>query len=156
MADPGSAVVLDALSSKLLHGWLQNRHQTLMPLTLNLSLLSPEQQSALVSILSSLLLAGRPSDDVETVVPTLRSRLTELGARAETLAAFDAALQSPMPLNIVFDVAQAQTLTIYAYVAALMAADPRFPASVTLCDLVQARFALPSAVVRSAVRRYRR
>lgn len=156
MADAGSAGVMEALGAKVLHGWLQNRHQTLIPLTLNLSLLGPEQQNALARILASFVLAGRPGADAAAAMPMLRSWLAGLGAAAETLAAFDAALEAPMPLNAVFEAAQAQELTIYAYVAALMAADSRYPASVMLCEMVQARFDLPPAVVRSAMRRYRR
>ena len=70
--------------------------------------------------------------------------------------AFDAALKTPPPMNVVFDQGQQLGLTIYAYVAALMASDSRYPASLLLCDLVQTRFELPTAVVRSATRRYRR
>ena len=155
-ADAGTAVISDALSAKLLHGWLQNRHQTLMPLTLNLSLMTSEQQEYLAGISASLLLAGRSADDAAEFAPVMRSWLSGLGGGTTALAAFDRAIEAPMPLNVIFEMAQASELTIYTYVSALMASDPRFPVSVMLCDMVQARFDLPTALVRSAVRRYRR
>ena len=70
--------------------------------------------------------------------------------------AFDQAITVPVPLNEVFDLAQGLDLSIYAYVAALMTSDTRYSVSVMLCDMVQARFDLPTAIVRSATRRYRR
>ena len=155
-ADAGSDVLMDALGSKLLHGWLQNRHQTLLPLNLNLSLMTRDQQEGLAGILASLLLAGRPAADAAEFATVMRSWLAGLGADADILSRFDDTLQSPYPLNVVFDIAQTSDLTIYAYVAALMVSDTRYPVSTMLCDIVQARFDLPSAMVRSAVRRYRR
>lgn len=153
----GSSVIQDALSVKLMHGWLQNRHQTLMPLTLNVAMLSDEQRASLARILASFLLVGRLKSEAIDFAPTLRSWLSEVGGGdVDTLGAFDAALDNPLPLNVAFELAQNLELTIYAYVAALMASDPRFSVSVMLCDMVQARFNLQSAVVRSAIRRYRR
>lgn len=152
----GSAVIQDALSVKLMHGWLQNRHQTLMPLTLNVGMLSTERRAALARILASFLLVGRPPLETADFAPTLRSWLGSVGGDVDTQIVYDRALSSPLPLNEAFDIAQNMDLTIYAYVAALMASDTRYPVSVMLCDMVQARFDLPSAVVRSAVRRFRR
>ena len=156
VADAGSAVINETLGVKLLHGWLQNRHQTLMPLTLNMSIMTRDQQDALARIMATLLLAGRPADAAAEFSPVLRTWLSGLGAGIDTVATFDAAIEAPLPLNALFETAQAGELTIYTYVAALMASDTRYPVSVMLCDLVQARFDLPTALVRSAVRRYRR
>lgn len=155
-ANDGSAVIEDALSVKLMHGWLQNRHQTLLPLTLNVATLPTARRAALARTLACFLLAGRSGAEAREFAPVLRTWLSSVGGDAEALSAFDDALMSPLPLNVVFDDAQALDLTIYAYVAALMASDSRYPVSVLLCDLVQARFDLPSTVIRSAVRRYRR
>ena len=152
----GSSVIQDALSVKLMHGWLQNRHQTLMPLTLNVGMLSVDQRASLARMLASFLLIGRPVAEAADFAPMLRSWLSGVGGDVDTLIAFDAALGNPLPLNVIFELAQSSNLTIYAYVAALMASDTRFSVSVMLCDMVQARFDLPSAVVRSAIRRYRR
>lgn len=155
-ADAGDTVITETLSAKLLHGWLQNRHQTLMPLTLNLSVMTGEQQDRLARILASILLAGRPADAAAEAAPGLRSWLSSLGAGAATLEAFDDALEAPLPLNVLFEMAQTSELTIYTYVSALMTSDSRYPVSSMLCDVIQARFDLPSALVRSAIRRFRR
>lgn len=156
IADAGSDFVAEALGAKLLHSWLQNRHQTLMPLSLNMAVMAPRQREGLAQILASMLLAGRPAAEAGEAAPKLREWLAGLGADAAALRSFDQALQSPLPLNVVFETAQADELTIYTYVATLMASDARFPVSVMLCDMVQARFDLPTAMVRSAIRRYRR
>ena len=149
-------VVAEALGAKVLHSWLQNRHQTLMPLSLNLAVMNPAQRMGLAQILASLLLAGRPSTDAADHAPVLRSWLVGLGADYDVIGSFDRAMKTALPLNVLFETAQSLELTIYTYVAALMASDTRFPVSVLLCDLVQTRFELPTAIVRSAVRRYRR
>ncbi|RYY15079.1 MAG: hypothetical protein EON55_07095 [Alphaproteobacteria bacterium] len=155
-AHEGSAVVQDALGAKVLHGWLQNRHQTLMPLTFNVGALSAMQRAALARMLASFLLIGRPSSEAFDLAPTLRTWLKSVGGDDGTLMDFDQALTVPLPLNEAFDLTQELGLSTYAYVAALMSSDTRYPVSVMLCDMVQARFDLPTAVVRSAVRRYRR
>lgn len=155
-ADLGSAVLADALATKVLHGWLQNRHQTLVPLTLNFRVLTPEQRQAIIDGLATLLLAGRPRADASAAAPGLRHWLAGLGAEPEALTAFDRALVATPPIDGVFERAAALDLAVYLYVAAITASDPKFPASLILADVVQARFDLPNAVIRSATRRYRR
>lgn len=155
-ANDGTAVIQDALGVKVLHGWLQNRHQTLMPLTFNVGTLSATQRAALARMLASFLLIGRPSQEAVDFAPTLRTWLSGVGGDTDTVVAFNQALSVPLPLNEAFDLAQALGLSIYAYVAALVTSDTRYPVSVMLCDMIQARFDLPTAMVRSAVRRYRR
>lgn len=155
-ANDGTAVIHDALGAKVLHGWLQNRHQTLMPLTFNVATLSAPQRAALARMLASFLLIGRPAAEAIDFGPTLRTWLSEVGGDSDTLMTFDQALTASLPLNETFDLAQEMGLSTYAYVAALMASDTRYPVSVMLCDMVQARFDLPTAIVRSAARRYRR
>lgn len=127
-----------------------------MPLTLNLSIMTEDRQGSLAQILASLLLAGRPIDAAAEAAPVLRTWLRDLGGGSATLAAFDQAIQAPLPLNVLFETAQTSELTIYTYVSALIASDIRYPVSLMLCDIVQTRFDLPSALVRSATRRFRR
>ena len=43
----GEQELVDGIAAKLLHGWLQNRHQTLYPLTVNLRSMRPEDGQAL-------------------------------------------------------------------------------------------------------------
>lgn len=154
--DPGAAVIMDAVGQKLINAWLQNRNQTLVPLTLNFRVLSAEQHDSVISFLAALLLAGRPAADAMAAVPSLKTWLTGLGADPADLATFDAALAAPKPLGMLMEAAHALDTTIYAFIASLAAADQRFPASNLLCDVIEARFELPSAAIRSATRRYRR
>ena len=156
LADPGSEVVATALSAKLLHAWLQNRHQTLVPLTLNLRVLTVEQRDVVVDGTAALLLAGRARADALERVPAIRQWLIGLGADPNALLRLETALAAPPSLGEVFDRASTLALAIYLYVGAVVAADSASGAPALIADLVQARFDLSTAVVRSAMRRYRR
>ncbi len=156
LPDPSTAVIIDAISQKLVNGWLQNRNQTFMPLTLNFRILSAEQRDLVVSLLAALLQIGRPALDIGPATAPLKSWLARLGAEPATAATLDAAIADPRPLGPLLDQVQSLDMTMYAYVAALAASDPRFPASTLLCDVIAARFELSSAAIRSAARRYRR
>lgn len=149
-------MLMESLGQKVLHGWLQNRHQTLVPLTLNFRVLSGEQRAAVAEALAALVLAGRPRADALAASAGLREWLGRLGADADSLAAFERALAAPPALDRVIEGALALDVPVYVFVAALNASDPRFAASLLLCDVLQARFELGSAVVRSVTRRYRR
>ncbi len=146
----GPQMVADSLASKVLHGWLQNRHQTLFPLTVNLRSLRPEQGEVLAQWLAVAALATHGMGG------SAREWLASVGADAPVLAGFDVALASPPPLHAALASVAHAGLAAYAYVAALIATDPRDPATQPFLDYVAARLALPTTVVRSAVRRYRR
>jgi len=63
----GDDMLVQALSSKILHGWLQNRHQTLYPLTLNFRNLRPEQGKAVAQFLAASLLCNCAASTAETM-----------------------------------------------------------------------------------------
>ncbi len=140
----------------MLHGWLQNRHQTLVPLSLNLGRLTPEQRQVVIDGLAALLLAGRPRAAANQAAPALREWLASRGADPDAVAAFDRALVATPPLDSVFERAASLDLAVFIYVAAIVASNARYHASALLADVVQSRFDLPSAVARSAMHRYRR
>ena len=146
----GQQTVVDSLAEKVLHGWLQNRHQTLFPLTVNLRSLKPEQGAALAAWMAVAALATREADAAP------REWLGSVGADAAVLAVFDAALADPPALSEALAGVMRNGLAAYAYVAALIATDPRDAATPPFLDYVATRLALPTTVVRSAVRRYRR
>lgn len=154
-ADPGNDTIDEALAQKLIHSFLQNRNQTLVPLTLNLRVLEPGQRRVVASALAALLTAGRPAADVESAIPAVRSWFEGLGADERALADLDDALAAPPAIGPIFDQAQAHGLAAYIYVAALASSDARYPASELLADVVQARCDLSVATVRSIARRYR-
>ncbi len=152
----GEDVVLAAMSEKVLHAWLQNRHQTLYPLSLNFRVLREEQQETLAGLLAIALLAGRPVRDLTGESDRLRGWLTSVGAGAATLAIFQNALEAPPSLGHQLERIVAQDVAAYAYVIGIIASDARFPATLRFLDYLEARLDLPTAVVRSAARRYGR
>jgi hypothetical protein len=152
----GDDALLQAVSAKILHGWLQNRHQTLYPLTLNFRVLRAEQSRVVAHMLATSLLCARPGAAVDLSAKPARVWLTSLGADAATVAAFDTALDHTPPLHAVLEQVIAQDVAVYAYVAGLIAADPRYPAGARYLDYLQAWLELPTSIVRSASRRYGR
>lgn len=150
----GHQVLVEGVSEKLLHAWLQNRHQTLFPLTVNLRALDPDQAAALAGWAAVSAHATRSPAEAGRGAEAAREWLRSVGADAATLAALDAAIAGAPPLDRAL--AAVHGLAAYAYVAALVLTDPRDPAAQPFLDYVAARLALPATVVRSAVRRYRR
>ena len=153
--EAGDRVLLDGLAEKVLHGWLQNRHQTLYPLTVNLRQLDPAQGAALARWLAVSMLSNRPPTDGADRRAATRAWFASVGADAALLATLDDALAAPPALSDALASIADLGLSAYAYVLALVALDPMEPASLPFLDYVAARLALPTTVVRSATRRYR-
>ena len=152
----GQQLLIDSMAGKVLHGWLQNRHQTLFPLTVNLRTLTPAQAAALAAWMAVASLATRPEGGGEAANAGVREWLRSVDADGAALAALDAALADPPPLHRALAAVARDGLAAYAFVVALVAADGRELATAPFLDYVAARLALPTTVVRSAVRRYRR
>lgn len=148
----GEDMLADVLALKILHGWIQNRHQTLFPLTVNLRTMPPDQVRVLAGVLAVALLAGHDAADPGPA----RAWLRKAGACDEAQAALDAALASPPALSRVLDEVSAANMGAYAYVAALVALGTRDTAGELFLDYLATRLNLPTTVVRSANRRYRR
>ncbi len=154
--EAGDRVLLDGLAEKILHGWLQNRHQTLYPLTVNLRQLDPVQGVTLARWLAVSMLSNRPPVDSADRRAATRAWFASVGADATLLAKLDGALAAPPALSDALAAIADHGLSAYAYVVALVALDPMAPDSLPFLDYVAARLALPTTVVRSATRRYRR
>jgi hypothetical protein len=171
---PGGRTMLrEAVMAKVLHGWLQNRHQTLFPLAVNLRTLDAAQRATLARITAVLLLAeGAPPPEAPGTTREDPSREAEMreaggeararrwllaaGADAETMRTLDEALADPPASSRAIDAVLAQGLAPYAYVAALVALDTRDGPGPHLLEYLAARLALPATLVRSANRRHRR
>jgi len=149
------AVIAESLSEKILHGWLQNRHQTLYPLTVNLRALDPPRVALLARVMAVALLAGTAAPSAERV-EAASSWLGGVGGDEAARAALRAALEAPPASSVLLYGIQQANLTAYAYVVALVAAPSRDPAGALFLDYLAARLGLPAEVVRSANRRYRR
>jgi hypothetical protein len=151
---PAERQLAEAVGQKLLHGWLQNRHQTLMPLSVNLARLPAEDRAALARFAALAASAGNRED----VAGRLSAWLAAAGADAGTLAAYEAARLSPPALAPSLAEVTAPAQASIAYVLALVAAreGESGDAGHAFADYVARRLALPSAALRSAQRRYGR
>ncbi len=148
------AIIAESLGEKVLHGWLQNRHQTLYPLTVNLRALDARRAVLLAQVMAVALLAGAAPPDAGQV-EAASSWLGTVGGDEPALAALRAAVEAPVPLSTLLHEIQRANLAAYAYVVALAAGPSRDPAGQLFLDYLAARLGLPTNVVRSANRRYR-
>ena len=138
-------ILLESLAAKTLHAWLQNRHQTLFPLTLNLRVLDPGKRALLMRMVAAAALAeGREPDEAER--ERIFQDLAAAGAGEEERRLFVAALASPEPLPPLLRQVQEAQLGPYAYAASLAALDRRGLAIRAWLDYLAARFALPVGV----------
>ena len=143
-----------ALSQKVLHGWLQNRHQVLVPLTLRLGLLASSDVELLMRFVAAALLSA--SAVIEPRRAAVETWLRGIGADAAALALVDAAFRDPPALSAAIAGVRERHLEAYGYAALVVAADVRVPAELLFIDFLAARLALSPEAVRSINRRYRR
>ncbi len=147
--------ILDrSLSQKVLDGWLQNRHQVLVPLTFRLERLGPEDVGLLMRFMATAVLNASPADD--TARRIAERWLGDIGAKPEAVALYREALDAPVPLSFLIQAIRESDLAPYAYAAAVAAIDTREPVARLFADFIAARLALPADAVRSVDRRYRR
>lgn len=147
-------LLIQSLAQKVLNGWLQNRHQTLVPLAMNVGRLTPAQVETLLAFAAVAVLGGASSTEAgrNSVIRWLRS----IGADAGAIQAFEAAIDAPRPLSQLLHAIHEQELGAYAYAAAVVASDQHEIAGRLFSNYVAARLALPADAVRSINRRYRR
>lgn len=153
----GWQAIDESVLSKVLHGWLQNRHQTSFPLALNVRTLDGRQRETLARVTAVLLLAehGHHRSPADLARETAARRwLVGVGAEPDTLEVLDEALLDPPAISRVIDAVLECGLASYAYVAALICLDSRNGSGLHLTKYLAARVALPTTLVRSANRRY--
>jgi hypothetical protein len=153
---PGSPHdVLDrGLASKVLQGWLENRQQTLVPLTLRLDKLGDVSVSTLMRFAAVAGLAGTHSEPGRQAATI--SRLRSIGADERAVREFVTALERDCPLSPLIRAIRADRLEPQAYAIAVMATDQRQPAGRLFANYIAARLGLTPDAVRSVDRRYRR
>ena len=152
-------IIDSALSQKILHGWLQNRHQVLVPLTFKLNRLGAADADLLMRFAAAALLNASAAGDAAT--RALEHWLKGAGADEAACGAFRAALTDTAPLDrLIAAIHEAapreRGLASFAYAVAVAAADLRSPAGRLFADYVAARLMLPADAVRSVDRRARR
>jgi hypothetical protein len=152
LAGRPEAILRESLATKVMHGWLGNRQQTLYPLVLNLRNLGAQERGLLAEAMAAALAAGRapPAERAEAA----RQALARLGAGEEEARRFAAALDRPRPVHDLLAEIGGAGLGPHAYAASVLAADTREPASRAWLGYLAARFALPPEVVTSLNRRY--
>lgn len=147
--------ILDrSLSQKVLDGWLQNRHQVLVPLTFRLGRLGAEDVDLLMRFTAVAVLNASSADD--TARRMAERWLGDVGAKPEAVALYREALEAPLPLSVLIQAIRDSDLAPYAYAAAVAAIDTREPVARLFAGFIAARLALPADAVRSVDRRYRR
>lgn len=143
----------EVLAEKLLNGWLQNRQQTLFPLTVNLRTLTPAWVGLLLRLTALAIAVGPPADAAR--LHTVRSWLISVGATPDHVLAFDAALDEPMLPGALLHELQTANLGAYAYAMSLGALDHRDAYAQPFLEFLAARLAVPASIVRSVRRRQR-
>lgn len=147
---PAQRQIAEVIGQKVLHGWLQNRHQTAIPLNINVGRLHQSQAEAIVRFAAVAALAGSEASAPGVV----RSWLAEAVAAPDLLATYDASLHSPPALDKALAAITNADLALIAFVLALVAARDAGPAARAFVDYVAAHRSIPTATVRAALRRH--
>ena len=146
-------ILVRSLSQKVLHGWLQNRHQVLVPLTFRLGRLEPADIDLLMRFTAVALLNGATADAASQ--KPVERWLQDVGADEDAVTRFRAAIANPAPLSFLLAAVRDRDLAAYAYAAAVVAADTQQAAGRLFANFIAARLSLPADAVRSIDRRYR-
>ncbi|MCG7360760.1 hypothetical protein MHZ93_05790 [Roseomonas sp. ACRSG] len=136
----------EQVATKLLHAWLQNRHQTLFPLALNLQSLEPAQRWLLLrAMVATASMTGTGPEALPPLLPSIG------GGEAEC-AALEEAWNSPMSLPALLAELRQAALGAHAYTLALLVAG-QDPVGRAWQDYLAASFALPADVTSDLQRR---
>lgn len=146
-------VVVEALAQKVLHGWIQNRHQTLHPLALNLRSLRPAEVGLVVHAMAAALAADGQVDQDERA--RVQGSLSRIGAGEAERRLLAEAVGKPRPLGPLLGELQAANLGSHAYAASLLALNQRSTVNRLYLEYLAARLAIPNDVVAGLNRRYR-
>ena len=131
----------------MLHAWLQNRHQTLFPLALNLRNLPGAQRDLLVqSMVASAAMAGGSTAPLESLLP-------RLGGDAEAAGTLAAALAQPPSVAPLLQALHRAGLGAHAYHVALLVGSGGGRLGQAWLDYLAACFELPVQVTRDLQRR---
>ena len=147
------AMLLDSLSGKVLGAWLQNRHQTLYPLAMNLRNVSPDQIGILLDVAAVALLATGSADAHR--VERVHAWLATVGGNEAHRDALAASLAAAPTLHSLTGRVSDAHLGPFAYAVALAALDQREAVNRLFLEFLATRLGLPSDMSRSLAQRYR-
>ncbi len=147
------SLLAQTVATKLLQGWLANRHQTLAPHTLNFRALAPEQGALLVGVMAAAAQADGCVDiNEQRQLPLVMERV---GAGPREIDLLQRAMNEPQPLGRLLAEVHEARLSAHAYAAALLSINRSSRINQAFLDYLALRLALPADVARSLERRYR-
>ena len=147
------AILEDRTAQKVLHAWLQNRNQTLLPLAINLRSLSADAKALLMQAMATAIGAGAPMPQGRR--ERLNAWLSSVGGTEADRLALAKAIARPIALPLLLEQAAAAKLAPAVYAISVAALDQGDAVNTLYLDYLAAKLAIPVTVVRSAARRYR-
>ena len=143
---------IEALAARILHGWLRNRQQLLVPFTIDLQKLEASQFDTLLQAMHAAAHAdGSAPDEVER---RLKAALDAVNASAAQHRESGRTLSNPRTLHeVLAQVADVQAGALI-YAASLLAIDRRKLVNRQYLRYLAARLQLPRALTRALEQRY--
>jgi hypothetical protein len=146
-------MLLDSLSGKVLGAWLQNRHQTLYPLAMNLRNIPAEQIEILLDVAAVALLATGVADPAR--LGRVHAWLVTVGGTDAHRDVLSAAVASAPTLHSLIQRVLEAHLGPFGFAVALAALDQREAVNRVFLEFLAIRLGLPSDMSRSLAQRYR-
>ena len=145
------SVIEASLAQKVLFGWMQNRHQTLYPLVLNLRNMNASEKQVIVGAIALALQAGEPDDP-----PAQRAEtwLRSVGGGDGEIAALAEVRRAPCPIDAFVASIRGAGQGPQAYAASVGALSRRELVNRRFHDYFAARLGIADEVARSMNRRY--
>jgi uncharacterized membrane protein YebE (DUF533 family) len=151
--EPAERALRTALAQKLLHAWMQNRQQILVPLILNLERLDGVARTPIVEAMAAALAACGKRDGADRA--RLAAALLRAGAKAEAAQA-EAMLADPPELLGVLERLTAARRGPEAFAAVSLVLDRRDTVERAFLEWLALRLGLPASLTGGLARRYGR
>ena len=148
---PPESIIRSSLAQKLLHGWMQNRHQTLYPLVLTLRNMTEVERCLIVGAMAFALQAGESDEHGGQRAETW---LRSVGGGTEEVAALAEARLAACPVDRFVAEVRNAGQGPQAYAAAVGALGRRGIANRRFHEYFAARLGIADEVARSLNRRY--
>jgi hypothetical protein len=147
---PPETIIQSSLAQKVLHGWMQNRHQTLYPLVLSLRNMTAMEKRLIVHAMAFALQVGEPDGQSKQRAEVW---LRSVGGDMEEIAALAEARLAACPINQFAAVPSAGQST-QADAAVVGTLGRRGIVNRRFHDYFAARLGIADEVARSLNRRY--
>ncbi len=148
---PPETIIQSSLAQKVLHGWMQNRHQTLYPLVLSLRNMTTVEKRLIVGAMAFALQAGELDGQSEQRAEVW---LRSVGGGMEEIAALGAARLAACPVDRFVAAVRSAGQSPQAYAAVVGTLGRRGIVNRRFHDYFAARLGIADEVARSLNRRY--